>query len=88
MRLKRSLNQWNVQYFVSIEVHETNEYRAARVCLSVCHKQFVSTIIISDTKNYLGVSIQVRVARKLRFATLNFVLYVPEEEQYNNPLII
>jgi hypothetical protein len=64
-------------------VHEINEYRAARVC----HKQFVSTII-SDAKNYLGVSIQVQVDRKLRFGTLNFVLRVPEEEQYNNTLFI
>jgi len=55
--------------------------------VSVRHKQFVSTII-SDSKNYLGVSIQLLVAMKQRFGTLNFVLGVPEQEQYNNPLII
>jgi hypothetical protein len=56
--------------------------------VSVRHKQFVSTII-SHAKNYLAVSIQVRVVRKLRFGTLNFVLGVPEQaQQYNDPLII
>jgi hypothetical protein len=56
--------------------------------MSVRHKQLVSTII-SDAKDYLGVSIHVLVARTLRFGTLNCVLAVPvQEQQYNNPLII
>ena len=38
--------------------------------------------------DYLVVSVLVWIAMTLRFGTRNFALGVPEEEQYNNPLIV